>query len=183
MSVRNRIVAACSVVTLVPGVAACTGGGSAQPQAAGLSVQTVLTPAAAAPVHATRWWSNGAAVAGSSIDRRNPAALAGRLHTSQEQYCSMLRQTVRAGRTILPNVTAKDPALLASTTAFLAELEAVAPARVAGPWRVVGSAVITLVASGGDASKVHGVDAAAVREAVSTVAADAKHSCGVDLSS
>jgi hypothetical protein len=182
MSARNRIVAACSAIALVPGVAACTGGGSAQPQAAGLSVQTVA-PSTAATIPAMRWWSNGAAVAGSSIDKRDPAALAARLHSSQEQYCSMLRQTVRAGRTILPNVTAKDPALLTSTTAFLAELEAVAPARVAGPWRVVGSAVITLVASGGDASKVHGVDAAAVRKAVSTVAADAKHSCGVDLSS
>jgi hypothetical protein len=59
----------------------------------------------------------------------------------------------------------------------------VAPASVAGPWRVLGNAVITLVASGGDTAKVKGVDAAAVREAASTVAADAKRSCGVDLSS
>lgn len=182
MSVRNRIVAAFSVVALVPGATACTGGGSAKPQAAGLSVQ-VPTQTSAAPVQAVRWWSNNAVSAGSTIDKLNPTAAAGRLHTSQDQYCSMLRQTVRAGRSILPNVTAKDPALLTSISAFLSELEAVAPARVAGPWRVVGSAVITLVASGGDASKVHGVDAAAVRTAVSTVAADAKHSCGVDLSS
>ena len=180
MSHRNRIVAVCSAVALVPGVAACSGGGGG-PSTPAPSVQ-VATQATAAPLPAVRWWSNGAAAAGSTIDTRNPQAMVSRLHPSQPQYCTMLRQTVRAGRTILPGVTAKDPALLASTSAFVAEIQAVAPARVAGPWRVLGSAVITLVASGGDASKVHGVDVAAVRKAAGTVAADAKHSCGVDLS-
>src|SRR5207237_72463 len=83
------------------------------------------------------------------------------------------RQTLAAGHTILPNVTANDPALLTSTKAFVAELEAVAPSDLAGSWKVLGSAVLTFVQSGGDSTKVQGIDAAAVRTAASTVAADA----------
>jgi hypothetical protein len=94
----------------------------------------------------------------------------------------MLRQTLAAGRSILPGVTAHDPALLTSTKAFVAEIEAVAPSTAAGAWKVLGNAVITVVASGGDTTKVKTVDAAAVRTAAGTVAADAKRSCGVDLS-
>jgi hypothetical protein len=56
------------------------------------------------------------------------------------------------GRSIFPSVTANDPALLTSTRAFSAELEAVAPSSVAGPWQVLGSAVINLVESGGDSA-------------------------------
>jgi hypothetical protein len=89
---------------------------------------------------------------------------------------------VAAGKSILPGVTANDPALLSSTRAFLAELQAVAPATVAGSWQVLGPAVITLVESGGDSAAVKKVDAAAVRKAAGAVAADAKRSCGVDLS-
>jgi hypothetical protein len=82
----------------------------------------------------------------------------------------------------LPDVTANDPALLTSTKAFVAELEAVAPSNLTGPWKVLGSAMLTFVESGGDTTKVQGIDAAAVRSAASTVAADAKRGCGVDLS-
>lgn len=87
-----------------------------------------------------------------------------------------------AGSSIPPCVTANDPALSAPTRPSLAELEAVAPASVAGPWQVLGHAVTTFVESGGDSTAVKQVDAAAVRKAASTVAADAKRSCGVDLS-
>lgn len=130
---------------------------------------------------AVRWWSNGAVGSGSAVDPANPAAAAAQLSPSAEQYCAMLRQTVAAGKSVLSDVTANDPALLASTKAFIAEIEAVAPPSVAGPWRVLGPAVLTLVDSGGDSTKVKGIDAAAVRKAATAVAADAKHSCGVDL--
>jgi hypothetical protein len=180
-STRNRIVAACAALACVPAVAACGVGGSAP--AAHVSVETVAPTPSGAAAPALRWWSDSAAAAGSTIDPQHPDAAAARLHASKTEYCSMLRQTLHAGRSILPGVTAKNPALLASTAAFVAELEAVAPASVAGPWHVLGRAVITLVGSGGDSTKVKGVDAAAVREAASTVAADAKRSCGVDLSS
>jgi hypothetical protein len=131
---------------------------------------------------ATRWWSNSAAPAGSTIDTHDPEAAVGRLHASPTDYCGMLRQTLAAGHSILPNVTANDPALLTSTKAFMAELEAVAPPTVARSWKVLGPAVIALVESGGDLTKVKGIDAAAVGTAARKVAADARRSCGVDLS-
>lgn len=94
----------------------------------------------------------------------------------------MLRQTVGAGRTVLSGATGKDPAAVVSTEAFLAELQAVAPAALAGPWRVVGDAVLTLVGARGAGSTPPDVDAAGVRAAVSTVTADAQRTCGVELS-
>jgi hypothetical protein len=138
--------------------------------------------APASGVAATRWWSNSAAQAGSHIDMKDPRAAAVKLHGSATDYCSMLRQTVAAGKSILPGVTAKDPALLASTKAFVSEIRAVAPSAVAGPWKVLGEAVIAVVASGGALGEVKGVDAAAVQTAATTVAADAKRNCHVDLS-
>jgi hypothetical protein len=168
------VVAVCAAV--VPFVAACSGGSGGHAPNSSAAPQLPSSS-----LVATRWWSNSAAQAGSTIDPDHPDEAAAHLRTSPADYCGMLRATVAAGRSILPNVTANDPALLTSTKAFVAELEAVAPSSVAGSWKVLGSAVLTLVASGGDPTKVKGVDAAAVRAAASTVAADAKHSCGVDL--
>jgi hypothetical protein len=163
---------------LAPFAAACTGGntghGTPSYTAAGQSFSSALV--------ATRWWSNSANALGSKLDSAHPEAGAAGLNPSQADYCGMLRQTVAAGKSILPGVTANDPALLTSTQAFLAELEAVAPAPVAGSWQVLGPAVTTFVESGGDSATVKKVDAAAVRKAAGTVAADAKRSCGVDLS-
>jgi hypothetical protein len=177
-SARSRLVAICAAGALLP-VAACTSSGSNAPNVASSASSTSTSSAAVA----TRWWSNSATKAGTRIDVKNPQAAARRLHGSKADYCSMLGQTVAAGKSILPNVTANDPALLTSTKAFVAELEAVAPSMVAGAWKVLGGAVVALVSSGGDTTKVKGIDAAAVSRAAATVAADAKRSCGVDLSS
>jgi hypothetical protein len=176
----RRAVAVCAAASMVPAIAACTGGGSPAHQP--LPSLTIGGQSYSSALTATRWWSNRANPVGSSLDTVHPEAGAAGLSTSPTDYCGMLRQTVAAGRSILPGVTANDPALLTSTRAFLAELEAVAPAPVAGPWRVLGPAVITLVESGGDSAAVKTVDAAAVSAAARTVAADAKRSCGVDLS-
>jgi hypothetical protein len=179
MTTRRRAAAACAILAIAPLAAACSGGGTS-PSGDGTGVPST-GPTSSALV-AVRWWSNSASRAGSLIDPHDPEAAAAHLSASPADYCGMLRQTIAAGRSILPNVTANDPALLTSTKAFIAELEAVAPSGVAGSWKVLGSAVLTFVESGGDSTKVKGVDAAAVRKAESTVAADAKHSCGVDLS-
>lgn len=176
-----RIAVALATAALTPVLAACSGGGGGTPAAATTGVPASVAPTSSALV-ATRWWSNSATGAGSLIDPKDPESAAKKLHISPRDYCGMLRQTVAAGHTILPNVTANDPALLTSTKAFVAELEAVAPSDLAGSWKVLGSAVLTFVESGGDSTKVQGIDAAAVRTAASTVAAEAKRSCGVDLS-
>jgi hypothetical protein len=177
--IRSRATVACAALVLA-GVAAACGSGDGGGGAA--TAAPTGAPATSSHLVATRWWSNSAARAGSLINPKDPESAATKLHTSPRDYCGMLRQTLAAGHTILPNVTANDPALLTSTKAFVAELEAVAPSDLAGSWKVLGSAVLTFVQSGGDSTKVQGIDAAAVRAAASTVAADAKRSCGVDLS-
>jgi len=179
MSALRRVAIGCAVVSLAPFAAACTGGAGASDGAPSISVGEQSFSSA---LVATRWWSNRMNKMGSVLDPKHPEAGAAGLSVSPTDYCGMLRQTVAAGRSILPGVTANDPALLTSTRAFLAELEAVAPDSVAGSWQVLGRAVITFVESGGDSTAVKTVDAAAVRKAASMVAADAKHSCGVDLS-
>jgi hypothetical protein len=177
MSISSRVTAACAALALAATAAACSGAGTPAP------APTAVSGSSASSLVATRWWSTSAAQVGSTIDPKNPEALAGKLHPSPTQYCGILRQTLAAGHSILPNVTAADPALLTSSRAFVAELEAVAPSQVAGPVKVVGDAVLALVGSGGDPARVKGIDAAAVRKAASMVAANAKRSCGVDLSS
>jgi len=97
-------------------------------------------------------------------------------------YCGMLRQTVRAGRSILPGVGADDPTRLATTKAFVADLERSAPASVSGAWHVLGPAVVKIVASGGNLRQVKGIDPAAVQHAATAIAAHAKAACHVDVS-
>jgi hypothetical protein len=169
----------CAAVSLAPLAAACSGGSG---QGGSPPSLTVGNQSFSSALVATRWWSNSANSIGSTLDPQDPEAGAAALSVSPIDYCRMLRQTVAAGKSILPGVTANDPALLTSTRAFLAELEAVAPTSVAGSWQVLGRAVITFVESGGGLAAVKRGDAAAVRKAASAVAADAKHSCGVDLS-
>jgi hypothetical protein len=173
MSWRARLSVLGAVAALVPAASACT---SPAPRPA-------LHSSPASGVLATRWWSNSGTESGTKIDAAKPDAIAARLHESQSDYCGMLKQTVAAKKSILPGVTATDPALLTATKAFVAELEAVAPASVSGPWKVLGTAVLAVVESGGDTAKVKGIDATAVQRAATEVAADAKRNCGVDLAS
>jgi hypothetical protein len=173
---RRPPVLATAGLLVVAGVAltGCTGGSSGHRSSAAPTLGS--TPAAA-----TRWWSNSAAKAGSAIDLADPLAAADRLHTSQTDYCTMLRDTVSAGRSILPGVTADDPALVAATRAFVAELQRVAPQPLAASWKVLGTAIVSLVESGGDVTKVGAVDTQAVRRASTTIAQDARSSCHVEV--
>ncbi|PZS29129.1 MAG: hypothetical protein DLM59_13205 [Pseudonocardiales bacterium] len=132
---------------------------------------------------ATRWWSNAAVTAGSTIDPANPDSAAKDLHPSQTDYCTMLKQTVAAGKSILPDITSADPALLTSAKAFVAEIEKVAPPSVTSQWQLIGPAVLSLVKSGGDTSALPTVDLGALTKAADAIGADSLANCGVDLSS
>jgi hypothetical protein len=175
---RTRITAAAVALAAAALVTGCTGGGSGDGASAGIRT----TDLGAAGPTATRWWSNSAVSAGSVIDVQHPQAAAAKLHESQQDYCGMLRDTVRADKSIMPGVGATDPTLVASTKAFVSELERVAPSPVARSWQVLGDVVLKLVASGGDLSKVKGVDQAAVQRAGTAVAAHAKSTCHVNVS-
>lgn len=129
---------------------------------------------------AVRWWGGSATPPGSTIDPKDPTAAAAGLQPSRATYCQMLRQTLAAGHTILPGVSASDPALLTSTEAFLAELQHVAPSEVSGAWSVLDQTVVALVKSGGRSAGTS--DGTAIAAATKTVANDAKSRCGVSLS-
>jgi hypothetical protein len=169
ITTRRRLAVAALALAVTLPAAACTSGGS-QDKPSDDGTSTVV---------ATRWWSNDAAAAGSTIDPKKPKAKAAKLHASQSEYCGMLEQTLAAGKSILPGVSASDPALLTATEAFISEVQQVAPADVAGQWRVVGDAVVQFVKSGG---KSLGTDSRAVSKAVQDISLDARTSCHVDLS-
>ena len=151
-------------------VVGCTGGHAASPG----SVVDSTGPAA------VRWWSNGAAQAGSTIDPAHPGALAGKLSPSRTQYCTMLRQTVASGTSILSGVAAQDPARYAATVAFVSELQKVAPSEVSGAWRVLGPQIEALVKSAALPSADPGA-AAQTAAAAQTIGTDATKNCGVSL--
>jgi hypothetical protein len=167
-----RAVAIGALVALAPGLAACSGGSS--------GTSAPAAGAASGPP-AARWWSNSAAKSGTVIDAADPTGVAAQLHPSPTDYCGMLRETLAAGKSILPGVTARDAARLTSTEAFVAEIQRVAPTSVAAAWHTLGDALVAVVASGGDIAKVHGVDPHAVQRAAATVSADARTGCHVDL--
>jgi hypothetical protein len=169
--------AACAAVLLVASVAGCGGAkhdAGTSPAAGSASPSTFV---------ATRWWSNAAVAVGSKIDPAHPDAAAAALHPSVADYCGMLKQTLAAGKSILPDITATDPALLASAKAFIAEIEKVAPAGITAQWQLVGPAVLSLVKSAGDTSALPTVDLAGLTKAANAINADSLANCGVDLSS
>lgn len=184
---RRIVVGAIVLCGLV--ATACSSPHAAAPTTTGTAAAAAGQPAAVPPYPtgggaavATRWWSNSAAPAGSTIAPGQPDGAAARLHPSRPQYCAMLKQTLAAGRSILPGVAADDPARTAAAVAFVTELQHVAPAEVASSWQVLGNTIIAVVRSGGDPSRITGVDAAATRAAVAAVSADATSRCGVNLS-
>ena len=168
VAVAGALIGAATVST------ACTGGTPA-PIAAQASEQSQQLARAAA----VRWWSNDAVTAGSAIDPTKPDSASGNLSPSEPQYCTMLSQTVAARKSILPTVTANDPALLTSTEAFVAELEQVAPAQVSAAWKVLGPAIVKLVQTRGQLPTK--AEATALKKATATISAHAKQACGVDI--
>jgi hypothetical protein len=101
---------------------------------------------------------------------------------SGTDYCTILRQTMRAGHSILPGATAGDPKLLTATKAFVSDLTAAAPDSVRAQWQVLGPALTDLVESGGKPSAISGVNSRLVAAAATAIAADAKARCRVDVS-
>jgi hypothetical protein len=131
---------------------------------------------------ATRWWSNSAVKVGSTIDAAHPDAAAASLHPSRSDYCGMLKQTLNAGKSILPSGKANDPKLLTGTKAFVAEIEAVAPTEVTDSWRVLGPVIIDLVKGGGTIPTGAGATTAKNLQAAQAINTDAKKNCSLDLS-
>jgi hypothetical protein len=127
------------------------------------------------------WWSNRAARAGSAVAMHGVDPAVAALRPSRDDYCTMLRQTKAAGRTLFAGVTPDDAAMRATIRAFVAEISAVAPANLARAWSTVGAAIVAVSSSGGDVGHVKGIDAATVRQSAATIAADASAHCRLTL--
>jgi hypothetical protein len=138
-------------------------------------------PSGSTSVAATRWWSDAAGGQGTVVGTSQKVSKS--LKPDRSVYCSMLKQTMAAGKSVLPGATATDPALATVTEAFVNELLAVAPPEVAGSWHVLGPVLVSVVKSGGALAglRTH-VDANAVSAAAKTVATDASAQCHLNLS-
>jgi hypothetical protein len=131
----------------------------------------------------------GAAIAGCSsappplpLSRQSSTHATAAMHWwSGSDYCGILRQTLRAGHSIMAGVTAEDPDLLAVTRSFVSDLTAAAPGPVRAQWLVLGPALTALVRSGGKLSAVSGVDARRVSAAATAIATDARTRCRVEV--
>lgn len=166
---------ALAVVAVVLAVTLPGGGGSSTANSAAPGASK------AAKEVATRWWSNSVADKGSRIDESNPDSAANLLVPSEDTYCSMLKQTLAAGRSVLPNAKAGDRALVASTKAFIAEIQGVAPPSVADDWRTLAPTLVALV-SGKALPANTSTNAKANANAAKAISADARTACGLDLS-
>jgi hypothetical protein len=172
------------VVLALLGASACSGSGGVQPHRstpvspAGRPAGAAADPSRALAFPAKRWWSNAAVTSGSQVDPAHPGAAAAALHSSRAQYCTMLRQTTVAGKTIFTGVAGSDRGLQATIRAFVAEITAVAPGSLRGQWHTLGTAIVTVATSGGE---LDAVSAAPVQRAASSIAADAAAHCGLTL--
>ncbi len=142
------------------------------------SSKASATAAAATP---TRWWSNSAVQVGSPIDPANPGAATAKLHPSQADYCGMLKQTVKAGKSLVTSAQTADTRVRIGIEAFVPEISKVAPSPVDSQWRVLGPVVLAAAKAGALPSSGAGAGTAQALQAVSVVAADAKSRCGLDL--
>jgi hypothetical protein len=179
----RQLTAACLTLAAATTLAACSGSGSGSDSPTSGAPVATGTNSAPTPQStiATRWWSNGAASDGSTIDPSDPTAAAGKLKPNRDQYCTMLKETVAAGRSILPGATANDPRLLASTEAFVAELQAVAPTQVSAQWKTLGGVLVQFVKTGGKSTG--DIATTKLTAAATVISTDAKSRCGVDISS
>lgn len=174
----SRALPALAVAAAVPVVAllAACSGSTHSPSAATSGER----PTGASSLVATRWWSDGAGGLGSTVSPSDASTRS--LTPSRDVYCTMLRQTMAAGKSVLPGATATSPALASATQAFVTELLGVAPPAVAGSWRVLGPVLVDVVKSGGALADLRAhVDANAVSAAAKTVSDDALAGCHLQL--
>jgi len=175
---RPAVVLATAVpaVALLAGCLTACSGSSHSPSAATSGER----PTGGTSVVATRWWSNAAGDQGSTVSTTTKVSKS--LHPSRTVYCSMLRETMAAGKSVLPGATATSPALATTTQAFVNELQAVAPPAVAGAWHVLGPVLVDVVKSGGALANLRTqIDANAVSAAAQTISADAHVGCHLEL--
>jgi hypothetical protein len=168
-------------VGLAAAVALTVSGCSKSSHHASPSHSSSSTTSSATTGAPTRWWSNSAVTVGSPIDPANPGAAAAKLHQSQADYCGMLKQTVKAGKSLITSAQTSDTGVRIGIEAFVPEISKVAPSPVDAQWHVLGPVVLAAANAGALPSTGAGAATAQALQAVSVVASDAKSRCGLDL--
>ncbi|SDJ05386.1 hypothetical protein SAMN05444157_1489 [Frankineae bacterium MT45] len=134
---------------------------------------------------AIRWWTDAAGANGSKIDMKNPTADAANLKPDTKSYCSVLSSTMAAGKTPFSGFSSDDPAVGASTQAWLAELTALAPAELAPSWKTYSTGILALLSAATKPTAAlpsfSAADQSAQTAALAAISADAKTSCNLTL--
>ncbi|HSY15275.1 MAG TPA: hypothetical protein VK816_04745 [Jatrophihabitantaceae bacterium] len=175
-------IATALALALALALAGCTG--STNPSGSTHPGGSAPSGSATPVVAATRWWQDPHASAGSTIDPAHPTAAAAGLHRDRSSYCGILASTLKTGQDVLAGMTATDPALRTSIRAWVAELSAVAPSPVAGPWQTLGAAILAMAGSGGSLETTalpDGLTPAAVSAAAAAIATDSRTACNLNL--
>lgn len=131
----------------------------------------------------TRWWETPRSAAGSEIDAADPEAGARSLSPDRDAYCAILEQTAERGEGFIPaDIDPANENYVAASSAFVHEVQALAPAEVREDWETYGAMLLALFESGGDieslllpdALTAEQIDAAAV-----AIDEDARARCGL----
>jgi hypothetical protein len=152
---------------------------------AGAHPSSSTAPSAAvspAGVAAARWWSDSAAAKDSTIRATDPSFAAAKLRPDRATYCSLLSQTQQSIAMIARTYSGQR--LQVAVTAFLDELEAVAPGALAQEWRTVGSSMLAVIDSQGRSGKAllpAGMTKNDVNAASKRISADASSECNLTL--
>jgi hypothetical protein len=175
-AIRADLVLAGVVAVIAAGAGCSKSSHQASPSHSSSSTTSSATTGAP-----TRWWSNSAVQVGSPIDPANPGAAAAKLHQSPADYCGMLKQTVKAGKSLITSAQTSDTGVRIGLEAFVPEISKVAPSPVDAQWHVLGPVVLAAANAGALPSTGAGAATAQALQAVSVVASDAKSRCGLDL--
>lgn len=131
-----------------------------------------------------RWWSTPDEEVGSIIDGSEGDSSVD-LEPNLGAYCQALDDTVSAGNGLFPEGV--DPAsdeYAESVTAFVREMQAMAPDEMQDAWQDLGGVMLAIVAARGDASKLDlpaEATEASIASASDTISAHAQSDCGLSI--
>lgn len=132
-------------------------------------------PTFAAP---ERWWVSPGGGVGTAIDVENPESSAKGLKPDKRAYCQMLSSTLSSGHNPLGSSGATTEDVRIATRAWLAELEALSSGNVRAAWQVFGPALLAALAPSPARQSANPT----VTNAITTIVAEAKATCNLDLS-
>ena len=149
-------IAVASAVVLV--TTGCAPVSSAGPVSASPSAEVESAEVESTQVEIDRWWS-------------------------PTDYCQALDDTLAAGGNLFAiDTDAASPEYTATATAFIRDIQGLAPAELEDAWDTLGGVLLAMIDSGGDATQLDlpaGVESADVDAASIAISAHAEDTCGL----